>query len=271
MELDGAASPAALVRRILALTPDMPIPVPLEQLCQQLDIISITDMVTQGFEAALITDAVKSSGAILVARDQSSQRRRFSIAHELGHFLMPSHRVPEGGQFLCSDEQLRLLSGKEQDQQARMEAEANRFAGLLLIPPPILRPFLTQQAVPDLAHLLELARLFNVSREAMARSYAAHHPEPVAILICQHNTLLRIYRSSSMPWIVPGPGCQLPANTEQTRASASEHTGALSTATQCNPEDWFAPRIARTISALTTQTLAQQNHFSTILLHAIIK
>lgn len=265
MELDGEVSPDALVRRIFELVPDMPIPVPLEQLCEQLDIISIKHMVTQGFEAALITDVVKSSGAILVAEGQSPQRRRFSIAHELGHFLIPSHRVPQGGQFLCSEAQLRLLSRTEQHWRARMEAEANRFAGLLLIPPSVLRSYLSEQAIPDLAHLLKLARLFDVSREAMAHSYAACHHEAIAILMCHHCKLRCITRSHTMPWILSGPGCELPS------ISLIGPAGTLSPITECNPEDWFAPHIARTITSLTSQTLSQQNAFSTTLLHATQK
>lgn len=96
LDLDGAGSPSALVTRILQLEPNLPIPVPVEELCGQLDISSITDLETDGFEAALVTDDCKSQGAILVAKDRSRQRRRFSIAHELGHFLIPAHMPPAG-------------------------------------------------------------------------------------------------------------------------------------------------------------------------------
>jgi len=77
LDLDGAVSPAALVTRILQLEPHLPIPVPIEQLCFQLDIASIGELETDGFEAALLTDDCKSAGAILVAKDRSRQRRRF--------------------------------------------------------------------------------------------------------------------------------------------------------------------------------------------------
>ena len=87
LDLDGVGSPAALVTRILQLEPTLAMPVPVEQLCRQFDITSIGELETEGFEAALITDECKSAGAILVATERSRQRRRFSIAHELGHFL----------------------------------------------------------------------------------------------------------------------------------------------------------------------------------------
>ncbi|MET0181006.1 MAG: ImmA/IrrE family metallo-endopeptidase [Novosphingobium sp.] len=61
---------------------------------------------TDGFEAALVTDPCKASGDILIASGRSSGRRRFSIAHELGHFLIPIH-VPSADRCrLCSTDDL---------------------------------------------------------------------------------------------------------------------------------------------------------------------
>jgi hypothetical protein len=96
----------------------MLIPVPIEQLCEQFDIISIAELHTQDFEAALVTDAVKASGGILVRAGMPRQGRRFSIGHELGHFLIPAHLPPPGGQFLCSTSDLLALSRREQDRHA---------------------------------------------------------------------------------------------------------------------------------------------------------
>ena len=66
LDLDGAWSAAAVVSRILEIERDLPIPVPIEQLCAQLDIESINELHTEGFEAALLADGVKSIGSILV-------------------------------------------------------------------------------------------------------------------------------------------------------------------------------------------------------------
>ena len=76
LDLDGVGSPTALVARIFEMEPGLPIPVPIEELCTLLDIVSIQNLATQGFEAALVTDRTKSSGAILVAKDRPRQRRR---------------------------------------------------------------------------------------------------------------------------------------------------------------------------------------------------
>lgn len=133
LDLDGVGSPVALAARIHELFPDMPSVIPLEELRTKLDIASIEEIVTVGFEAALVMDEHKASGAILLASGRSPQRYRFSIAHELGHFLIPSHRPHPGQPFQCSLFDLHSLDPRDRDRRRRIEAEANRFAARLLI------------------------------------------------------------------------------------------------------------------------------------------
>jgi Zn-dependent peptidase ImmA (M78 family) len=47
------------------------------------------------FEGALLTTAERDTGAIVVNKNASPQRQRFTLAHELGHLLNPWH-VPHG-------------------------------------------------------------------------------------------------------------------------------------------------------------------------------
>lgn len=250
LDLDGAGSPMALVTRILETERDLPIPVPVEALCERLDISAIADLHTEGFEAALITDEVKSSGAILVRRDCSRQRRRFSVGHELGHFLIPTHMPAADGSILCSARQLRMFDPKTADRRSRMEVEANRFAALLLMPPPVLRPEL-RKASPDIAEILRLARLFDVSKEAMARSYVEYHREAVAAIVVRNARILRQYRSRDFPFLASAPGGAVPPG-------ACFHAGPgakQSTRTECEPDVWLDDRAARGVGAMTEQVL----------------
>jgi Zn-dependent peptidase ImmA (M78 family) len=86
---------------------------------QELDIADIRDMSTDGFEGGLITDDARSSGYILVNRSARRRRRRFTIGHELGHFLMTTHKVPAGG-FQCSRDDMRRWTDKEQSTAIRI-------------------------------------------------------------------------------------------------------------------------------------------------------
>lgn len=269
LDLDGAGSPAALVARILDVEPDLPIPVPLTELCERLDITRIDELHTAGFEAALITDTLRSTGAILVATHQGAQRRRFSIGHELGHFLIAGHDVPPGG-FLCSADQLRLLDTADRDRRRRMEAQANRFAALLLMPLPLLRAELRSMRSPDVSDIIQLATQFDVSKEAMARAYVEAHRQAVAVLVLRHGKVLRSYRGTdSFPWIDVGLGAAVPA-----ASIAREHDlqpGEASSSEECEPELWLDGRGARRVEVMTEQVLAQGSGCALLLLHAELR
>lgn len=267
LDLDGAGSPTALVTRILQLEPDLPIPVPIEQLCNQLDITSIGELEADGFEAALLTDECKASGAILVAKDRSRQRRRFSIAHELGHFLISTHFPASGTLSPCSAEHLRLVDVRDQDRRRRMEAEANRFAALLLMPPPVLRAELKQIYTPDVTDIVRLSTTFDVSKEALARAYVEYSREAVAIVVIRSDRIMRIYRSpKNFPWIDASPGQTVPAGS---RYHAELRTpGNASETVECEPTLWLGESDARKVETLTEQVLGQQNGFALLMLHA---
>ncbi|WP_293988374.1 hypothetical protein [Sphingomonas sp.] len=102
LDLDGLGSPLAIAAGIHKLVADLPTAVPVEELCGQLDILSVTEFNTEGFEAALVMDANKAAGSILVAAGRTRKRRRYSVAHELGHFPIPTHMPDAGHGFECS-------------------------------------------------------------------------------------------------------------------------------------------------------------------------
>lgn len=266
LDLDGLGSPAAIAARIHALDQDMPMAVPVEDLCHKFDIASIDEIHTTGFEAALVMDANKAAGGILLAAGRSRQRRRYSICHELGHFLIPTHMPRAGGNFECSLDDLHLLDGREQDRRKRVEAEANRFAAALLMPKQRIRANF-ESCVPDLAEIVRLARDFDVSKEAMARAYVEAHREPTAVIILQHGRILRVYRDQALfPWVTPRIGQAVPVGS--LAHSHQLQVAELTDAQECDPDVWFGERDAKRVDVLTEQLLGQRGGFSMLLLHA---
>ena len=169
-DLDGLGSPAEIAARVHELEPGLTPGFAFDKLCRKLDIREITDMATNAFEAALLMHPDKAFGSIVLAKGRSDERRRLSIGHELGHFLIPTHMPRPGETFECSLTDLHLTDTREKDRRRRIEAEANRFAAALLMPPRAVRQAMTARH-PDLAEVLRLAREFGVSKEAMARGY----------------------------------------------------------------------------------------------------
>lgn len=271
MDLDGrgAGSPEGLVTLILKAEKDLPIPVPIEDLCRQLDIQEIKPLDTEAFEGALITDTSRNSGVVLVNQNRPRQRQRFTIAHELGHFLIPTHIPHEEGKFLCSREDMQRLSAKENDRRARMEVEANRFASLLLIPPPHLRLQLRQCRTPDLQHIPQLARAFDVSKQAMARAYAEYHEEPIAIVVIHEGQVQLSYSNRTrFPYVHVTRGQAVPGSSYFHRGRFD--LGVASGTEECDPELWVSPKSGLRFEGMTEQVYLQQSGYALILLHLSI-
>ena len=91
-------------------------------------ITEVRNLETDGVASALITNIAQGEAAIMCAPGLSVQRRRFAIAHQLGHFLLGEQS--ENRQ--CSN---RDLAENRRDSPARKaEMQANRFAAGLLMP-----------------------------------------------------------------------------------------------------------------------------------------
>jgi Zn-dependent peptidase ImmA (M78 family) len=109
-------------------------------------------------------------GVIGVSASQAPARQRFTIAHELGHFLLHREVMP-----VFIDKQFfkpylaafrDSASSKGED---RIEREANSFAAALLMPAAMVRKAIAQLEVDvaDEDAIDELAKQFQVSRQAM--------------------------------------------------------------------------------------------------------
>ena len=96
---------------------------------------------------------------IFVNEDSSPERRRFTIAHELGHFVL--HRAKRRT-FNCDKAAVHLSL----ESAGVIEREADEFASNLLMPGDVLRERITSQDV-DLHLLSGLAKAFGVSFEAL--------------------------------------------------------------------------------------------------------
>ncbi|GJD30590.1 hypothetical protein PMNALOAF_1837 [Methylobacterium adhaesivum] len=261
--LVGASSPEALVKRILQAEPNLPVPVPIQELCVRLGIVGIDDLDTDEFEGGLVTDAKRSEGTILAKRG-GEPRRRFTIAHELGHFLMAQHVPDQPGRFLCKSSDLLRLTAKEGDQQQRREVEANRFATLILMPPHLLRKAMAAFPGADLQHVLALARDFGVSRETAARAYVQYHPERIAIVVAGNGRVQRCYRSLSFPAIICAVGSPVPVHSLY--HSSSHRPDIPSDIATCSPDLWIDVTRDLRAPVLSEQVYLQQSGFAMILL-----
>ena len=265
LELDGVGSPSAIAARIHELDPDLPLDFSIKDLCRRLDIRDIVDSPVTSFAAMLLMHPDRAWGSIVVAEDTLPRRRRFSIAHELGHFLINSHRPQDGEQFACSHADLRLENTREANRARKMEVEANRFAARLLMPPERIRANLKSRQ-PDLAEVVGLAGEFGVSKAAMARSYVDAHREALALVVVHNNRIEQAYRPDDFPWIEPSIKQPVPQD-----SIAHDHRllpGENTALEECDAETWLGSTGARKVDVLSEQVLAQRDGWAMVLLHA---
>jgi Zn-dependent peptidase ImmA (M78 family) len=262
MDLADTGSPMGLVTKILSVEKDLEIPVPIEKLAYQLDIEKIAPLETEGFVGGLLTDEDRSTGIIVVSKSVHGGRRRFTIGHELGHFLIVSHKPVEAGKFLCSQADMTSWSLDQTDRYARMEVEANEFAGLLLVPPPALRRFLPK-GDPNLGHVPLIARHFGVSKEVAARAYARYHPEQIAIVVIKDGIVKRVHKGTTFPWISIPYGKPVPKASAYYRKDLRERV--TSDVSGIIPEHWVDLKLGQR-AELFEQVYPQMDGYALLML-----
>lgn len=244
---------AAAIHRQLGMTGG---PVPVCEIALALDIVKIRQEPLTNLEGVLLTDPQRSNGAILVNARSSPERRRFSVGHELGHFLISSHRPLGEEGFRCSSGD---MAGNQEASalQRRQESEANSFAINLLAPLHLSRKYLTRS--PDLEHALAMAADLELSKEAAARRYVELHREDLAVIFGRQGRVLYWAASQAFPALAPQKDIQIPTGMANCRI------GEVSEMEDAEPTDWLRNPAG---VALAVQTLAQQNGYSITLLHA---
>lgn len=133
-----------------------------------------------GCEATLV--GFGSRAIATINPSLSRGRERFSIAHEIGHWIM--HR---GKSFRCRVDD--IVQNYEAD--VRLEKEADLFASHLLMPTSIFRLSIKAANRPGLRDLQEIANQFEVSLQAVSIRLALLDSLPV-IVACYNWTQMVI-------------------------------------------------------------------------------
>lgn len=137
---------------------------------------------------------VADRGRIRVADSEGNEgRKRFSIAHELGHFLLGHTDLRWTG---CNDRDMAEFGGR-----AMAETEANYFAAELLLPDELVRPRCDVRKV-DLRSVKAIAEDFGTSITSTAIRFIEFCPEMCAVVFSQGNRIRWSRQSDSFwPWL----------------------------------------------------------------------
>ena len=139
-------------------------PVDLDQVVGHLD-LSIEETPLEGEYSGFL--AVKEKTIVVNSR-HSPVRRRFTIAHEIGHYQL--HKRGRADTSVFIDRTVYFRKDDADGIDYRMEMEANVYAAGLLMPEVLLDEYLDKHPRLDLdkpADIKTLAEEFEVSRPAM--------------------------------------------------------------------------------------------------------
>ena len=123
--------------------------------------VEVEEADVDSFDGALVRVKGTTEGLIAVRRSiKEAGRKNFTIAHELGHLLLPGHDES----IVCRQGEVEAWDGKTLSPQ---EIEANVFAGELLLPTPVLAQRVIGRE-PSFDLVEQLARQFSTSLTATA-------------------------------------------------------------------------------------------------------
>jgi hypothetical protein len=120
--------------------------------------------------------------------------RRFTVAHELGHFEITAHRA------VIFSGTTRHISESGFTSHLWYEQEADHFAAELLMPEDLFRTAIRETTI-GLSAIKHLSEKFNTSLTSTAIRYAKLSPDPVAIVVSSEERIRYCFASPCMKTI----------------------------------------------------------------------
>jgi hypothetical protein len=257
MEIDDVgANPKRLAEAIVKQLPSDTRAIPVREIAKAIDIIEIREEVLDGLEGGLVVESGKSKGKILVHSQRSEKRKRFTIAHEIGHYVNPSHTVSSLEGFRCTSADFRIDDSAAQTVHTKMEAQANEFAAELLMPERLLKTFFRTRPGLDLDHIIQMSDWFNVSKEAASRRYIERLDEPAALIFSKDGVIKSIRKGKAFPSLSVWVGQRLPS--ECISSTSTKPIGVVTDTHEIVGHVWLTKSAG---ISLGVQTLAQLNGF----------
>jgi hypothetical protein len=163
------------------------------------------------FEGAIIPKGRPRRGwGILLNESVAAGRRRFTTAHEFGHYLLHRSLMPEG--IYCDEAALR-------GDESVIEREADQFAAAFLMPLDDLRCRIAPREKPTLDALGACADRYGVSLTAVVLRWLEYTERRALIVVSREGFALwarssssalrsgRFIRSTSPPFELPAQSC----------------------------------------------------------------
>jgi len=230
-------------------------PPDLTALCRDLG-LRIREVPANGFDGALVRSKAGQKGIVAVkASIREKSRKRFTIAHEIGHFVIPHHRNLGN---ICEDRKIESFD-RHLNQP---EIEANEFAAELLLPSAVLRRRFNL-AEFSLAQISAVAADFEASLTATTRSYLTLTDLPCAMVWSVSNRARWFVRSDSFRFFLPLS--ELPAN-GSFAARIFRGESAPTELAPVPPDAWLDRQAAEHVETLLEHSISLPNYTAVLTL-----
>lgn len=156
-------------------------------ICERLGILVKEDD-CEGYTGMLLVvgkDALISVKSSI--REQS--RKRFTVAHELGHYNIPEHLTSSRNYFKCTDKDLDAFTSK-----GNLESEANDFAAEFLMPRFIYQELVSARK-PGWDSIKELALLSQTSLTSTAIKFIDLTDHACALIVSERGMINWFHKS----------------------------------------------------------------------------
>jgi Zn-dependent peptidase ImmA (M78 family) len=136
----------------------------------------------ESYDGALLRIRDAQRGCIVInSRIREESRKRFTLAHEMGHFVLPSQQEVSAP---CKQQRIENWDAD----LYRPELEANRFAAEILMPRGLVAEFV--QSEPSLESIRSIAQLCGTSLTASAVRLITLTPHRAAVVWSQNQKIL---------------------------------------------------------------------------------
>jgi len=190
-----SSDPILCAKSLMGVLENSVFPLDVEGIALSVGIREIRQLDDEGFEGILVANPEKTKGYISIASSiREHTRKRFTIAHELGHFLITTH----GNQFSCTSFDLNNFYNNNRI----MEVEANQFAAELLMPGKYFAKEIYNKAPSyDLIQLLTVKFCSSLTSTLLRCKDLTD--ESIAIVMSENSIIKWASRSSEFRYFIP--------------------------------------------------------------------
>ncbi len=214
-------------------------------------------MTSEGFHGVSIGD---TNGATIIvnSRIPNRHRKRFTVAHELGHVCLHIIKANNKSSFKCMNNDIH--SGENSNKT--YEKEADEFASALLMPSSVISPLISSN---DLSWSLvkEVNSLCDVSLEAAARRTVALSRDSCCLVIHKDGEMWYPLKSNSFSTFIPNQA--FPISLDYHSGEAGE--SFPNRIEECDLSDWeFSDNVSGKLYYSSIHN-AEFNRTMTLLVH----